>query len=113
VVATQKIWEWLRGRARAVESAPQFLERLKSRKAQVGEALDKARSARRFDVEEKTAVIAPSGASEAPAAAGQQPTGRPPKPKIEPEKEQEADDYASRLLKAKKRVWQARDPDKT
>ncbi len=112
-VAAQKVWERLRGRARAAESAPQFLERLKSRKAQVSEALDKARAARRFDVEEKATVAAPPGASEAPIAAGQQPISRSAKPKIEPEKEEEADDYASRLLKAKKRVWQDRDPEKT
>jgi uncharacterized membrane protein len=109
--AAQKVWQRLRGRASAAESAPQFLERLKSRKAQVSEALDKARAGRRFEAEEAASLAASPQAGEAPVASLQQPTVRPaPKTKIE--KEQEAEDYASRLLRAKKRVWQERDPDK-
>jgi uncharacterized membrane protein/Mg-chelatase subunit ChlD len=106
--AVEKGWQRLRGRAMAAETAPQFLERLKSRKAQVSEALDKARAARRFDVEEPVSTAGIPEASKEPIASPPSPR---PVPKTKMEKEPEAEDYASRLLRAKKRVWQERDQD--
>jgi len=111
-VAAQKGWERLRGRMVRADETPQFLERLKSRKAQIGETIGKARAAKRFEGEPVLAETPPPGAGEGSTAAPRA-TVRPiAKPRIATEKEQEAVDYASRLMKAKKRVWEERDKDK-
>ena len=39
VAKAQTVWDRLRGRRQAAERAPDFIERLRSRKAQVGESL--------------------------------------------------------------------------
>jgi uncharacterized membrane protein len=112
VTAATRVWERLRGRAAEHEQTPQFIDRLQSRKLQVGEELDQLRAARRFDAGEQT-TSAPQGAGEAAAPQLSPPVARPaPQPQIAPETQQEPADYASRLLKAKKRVWQERDPEK-
>jgi uncharacterized membrane protein len=104
--AADRFWSRLRGRAPTAEQTPQFMDRLQSRKAQVSETL---KAARRFEAGERPAD-APAGAEE--AATGTTPLNPPiPKPPIAPEKEQEGTDYASRLLKAKKRVWQDREKE--
>ena len=108
----QKGWERLRGRAARAEETPQFLERLKSRKAQISETIDKTRATRRFEGEAVASALPPSGAHEGPTAAQRAPVRPVPQPRIAPEKEQEAADYASRLMKAKKRVWEEREKDK-
>jgi uncharacterized membrane protein len=108
----QKGWLKLRGRAVRGDETPQFLERLKSRKAQISETIDKTRATRRFEGEPVVPAAPPAGADEGPSAAPR-PTARPPlQPRMAPEKEPEAADYASRLMKAKKRVWEEREKDK-
>jgi hypothetical protein len=96
----QRTWDHLRGRTVAKEDVPQFLERLRSRKAEVEETLAKTKAAVRFEGGEKV-IEPPSGALDLPTS----PTSPPPKPSISPETELEPEDYASRLLKAKKQVW--------
>jgi uncharacterized membrane protein len=109
IAAAERVWERLRGRTAREEQTPQFIERLQSRKLQVSETLDQLRAARRFEPGERTAV-APSGADEAAASRPRSPVSGPaPRPQIAPESQQEPADYASRLLKAKKRVWQERE----
>lgn len=110
--AAQRVWGRLRRRAAVADTTPQFLDRLKSRKAQISEALDKSRAAQRFDAGDAPIASAPAGAdapTEAPKPLTRKPTAQP---QISPDKEQEAVDYASRLLKAKKRVWEERDKEK-
>jgi uncharacterized membrane protein len=110
--AAQKGWERLRGRMVRGDETPQFLERLKSRKAQISETIGKDRAARRFESEPVVVEGPPPGADEASIASPRTPARQIAKPRIAPEKEQEAADYASRLMKAKKRVWEERDKDK-
>ena len=106
----QQVWERLRGRATAAAGAPQFLERLKSRKAQVDEGLGKGRAARRFEAE--GAPAAPTAGGEIPVAAPRPQTPRPvPPSQVGPEKEQEPQDYASRLLRAKRRAMEEREKE--
>src|SRR5207245_1885159 len=109
--AAERVWSKLRGRAAAAVQTPQFIDRLKSRKAQVSEALEQLRAARRFEGGDRP-VSVPEGAEEAEVTAprSQIPRG-PAQQRIGPEARQEATDYASRLLKAKKRVWQERDKE--
>jgi uncharacterized membrane protein len=102
VAKGQRTWDHLRGRTVAKEDVPQFLERLRSRKAEVEETLAKTKAAVRFEGGEK-AIEPPPGASDLPTAPMR--TTPPPKPTISPETENEPGDYADRLLKAKKQVW--------
>jgi uncharacterized membrane protein len=101
---------WLRLRGRQVdEAAPQFLERLKSRKAQVGEELEKGRAGRRFEPGEGP-VVAPAGADEGPSPGPRRaPHTTPPPLPVGPEQEKESADYASRLLRAKRRAMEERE----
>ncbi len=109
--AGQKVWDHLRRRATTADTAPQYLERLKSRKARVGESLERTKAAQRFEAAEGATVGAPAGADEAVAAAPRPQTLRPP-PQVAPDKPEEAADYASRLMKAKKKVWEEREREK-
>ena len=92
---------------------------VKSRKAEVGQQIDRTRAATRF---EAPPVPPPSGATSptAPPVAGR-PADRPrttPEagaglgPDQPQENPGEAESYTNRLLKAKKKVWEERDQDK-
>jgi hypothetical protein len=111
-VAVQRHWERLRGRAVVTAEGPQFLERLRSRKAAISESLERAHTAaRRFEAEEVPATTAPPGAHEMETAP-LRPAPRPaPTVRTETKPPDEAD-AMSRLLKAKKRVWEERERDK-
>jgi hypothetical protein len=100
------LWERLRGRV-PVEATPQFLDRLKSRKAQVSETLGKTAATRRFEAE--APATAPPLAGETPLAPAPPRPTRPPSP--QPAKEQEPQDYTSRLMRAKKRAMEERDKE--
>jgi uncharacterized membrane protein len=110
-VAGARLWGRVRRRAVAAEPIPLFLERLKSRKAEVSESIDRGRALRRFEAAE-----APPGARpEAPAileAGPTAPKAPAPGPRLEPKVEEESADFASRLLKAKQRVWEEREKEK-
>ncbi|HYV38174.1 MAG TPA: VWA domain-containing protein, partial [Gemmataceae bacterium] len=106
----QAEWEQLRGMRPAETKAPQFLDRLKTRKEQIGDSLEKQKATRRFE-----GTDAPV---EAPPMAGglggeQRPPTRPasPPPRVAPEAEAKPADYASRLLQAKRKAMQDRDKD--
>lgn len=104
-------WQRLRGRAVAMVQSPEFFDRLKSRKAQVGETLVKVKAERRFEAGDEPVAPPPGGADMPPPAA---PPPRPTAtPSVTPEKEEgEAADFGSRLLKAKRRVWKEREKEK-
>jgi uncharacterized membrane protein len=109
--AAARFWDRLRGRASETAATPQFIDRLRSRKAQVSEAMQQQRAARRFEGGDQPAS-APRGADQATQSAAP-PTARPaPQPRLAPEAEPQPTDAMSRLLKAKKRVWEDRDKDK-
>jgi uncharacterized membrane protein len=106
----ERTWQRLRGRAAATVAVPQFIDRLQTRKAQVAQTLEQLRSARRFDASERVAST-PSGADEAVGVTTAVPVRPAAQPRIAPESQEEASDYASRLLKAKRRVWQEREKE--
>jgi uncharacterized membrane protein len=108
--AAQRGWDRVRGRAAVAAEPVQFLERLKTRKAQIAESLDRGRTTRRFEPGETPATAPPPGAHEIPTATSGTASARPaPRPPAELKPEEEPADYATRLLKAKKRVWRDRD----
>ena len=96
------LWRQLRRQA-AIERPQEFLERLRSRKAKVGEGL----AARRFEAPEGTSLVGPEMA---PAAlTGPDGPTRTPASQLAPETEPEPEDFASRLLRAKKKAMDERE----
>ncbi len=110
VAAVVATWDRLRGRNAAADRVPEYIDRLRARKAQVGEAIGQGKKAgRRFEGGDAPAAPPPPGADEAaprPEAAPRRPA---PRPLTEAGKE--AGDYLSRLKKAKKRAMEDRDKD--
>src|SRR5262245_26967492 len=100
-------WEAVRGRREAVSATPAFLERLKSRKAEVSEELGGDRAKRRFEGEGAPAGPMPLGA-DATAAPPPRPTG--PTPRVEPEPT--GDDFYARMQRAKRKAMEDKDKDK-
>jgi Mg-chelatase subunit ChlD len=80
---------------------PEFMERLRSRKAQVGGQIDQIRTAARFETEPErpvdTSILAETPPSSASSAAA------PPPPKLD-EPVAKGESYTERLLKAKKKA---------
>ena len=111
-------WEKLRGRE--VAPVPEYMEKLKGRKAEVSDQIERSRAATRFE------APAPSGESLAdiPMVIDELMAGGSTGPKA-PERrpgptapglaadgpKQEAESYTNRLLKAKNKVWEDREKD--
>ncbi len=109
-------WEKLRGR----EVAPpvEYMEKLKGRKAEVGEQLERTRASTHFEApnllpENVAPVDEPLlGGSTTPETPRITPT-KSPKPGMGVEKKEPApESYTNRLLSAKKKVWEDREKDK-
>ncbi len=109
---------WTRLRGSEVAAPSEYMEKLKSRKAEVGEQLGRTRSATRFEAPPPSG---PSpGASAMPTfAEGKAEAERRPNdphggsslaPGSPPEAEPES--YTDRLRRAKQKVWEERDKDK-
>ena len=86
---------------------PQYIQRLKSRKAEVSGQLDQLRTATRFEPpsEAKGAADVTTVLDEAIA---KKPAPAAP-PALTPEAKPEQESYTERLLKAKKKVWEDRE----
>jgi uncharacterized membrane protein len=109
---TIRTWNWIRGRE--TEAPPsQYMERLRSRKSEVSESLAQRTAATRFEPESDSTQNrdTPDAISEELAA---KPQATDPGSKTEkltslkPQQQEEEEDYTSRLLKAKKKVWDDR-----
>jgi uncharacterized membrane protein/Mg-chelatase subunit ChlD len=112
--------EWRKLRGQQPVKSSEYLDKLKSRKAEVGEQLDRSRFASRFEAPIEPGQAAPSTGE--PLLEGRTPADRPSPaarpaapsgPGIAPEvpKAEEAG-YTNRLLKAKQRVWEEREKEK-
>jgi hypothetical protein len=91
---------------------PEYLSRLRSRKAEVTEQIEQKRAAARFEPQ-PDAVAGTSALEEELRGAGpvqEKPRGTGPGATLQPQKEEES--YTDRLLKAKKKVWEDRDRGK-
>jgi hypothetical protein len=109
-VMVQGYWQELRGLREAMPEQ-KMLDRLRSRKEQVGEILEKEKATRRFEGGDAPVAAPPSADLAAPP--GSRPPPRPgtTAPKVAPDDEGQGGDYASRLLRAKRRAMQDRDKD--
>jgi hypothetical protein len=87
------------------------MSRLRSRKAEVDRSLESRRAAARFEPDAALPIDPHTmqAAEAKPVAPGTQPPTPQGKPVAEAEPE---DTYTSRLLKAKKQVWQDRTQDR-
>jgi hypothetical protein len=101
-------WQRLRGQAVSEEKMPEYIERLKSRKASVGETMDKKKAAKKFEKTGNAPV------ADAPIVASSQSTEKPKPatPKEKPKAAAKDEDFASRLMRAKKKAMEERDKDK-
>jgi uncharacterized membrane protein len=108
-------WEKLRGRE--VAPATDYMEKLKSRKAEVDDQLDRSRAATRFEAPPLPAGTVPvdepllTGASDPNRP---RPAPRPqPQPGLAPDQKSPAQEsYTNRLLRAKQKVWEEREKEK-
>ncbi len=110
--------EKLRGR----EVAPpvEYMEKLKGRKAEVTEGIERSRAATRFDptagrdMDQPIIVDEPLlGGTAQPKSAEGRSTPKPNAPGLAPTgPAPEAESYTNRLLKAKNKVWEDREKDK-
>jgi uncharacterized membrane protein/Mg-chelatase subunit ChlD len=107
---------WQRLRGREVAPATEYMEKLKSRKAEVSDQLDRTRSATRFEPPPLPASSVPLDepllTGELSDAAPARPTVRESRPGLGPsEKPAAAESYTNRLLRAKQKVWEEREKD--
>ncbi len=90
---------------RKPEAAPSpVLARLRSRKAEIDLSIEQRRAAARFEPAPDAASSAPPIAELVPETDDKTKQEKPP-PKVGGEKPDDGDNYTSRLLKAKKKVW--------
>ncbi|MCI0492528.1 MAG: glutamine amidotransferase, partial [Planctomycetes bacterium] len=89
--------------------APETMERLRSRKAEIERSIESRRAASRFEPDAETPIDPNATEIQATAAEPTKlPAASPQMPKVEDEPE---DSYTARLLKAKKQVWKDRGID--
>ena len=90
------------------EASPETMSRLRSRKAEVDQSIESRRAATRFEPD-ATVAVDPNAIEAAEAKPTTTPTTVTEATK--PVADEEKEDYTSRLLKAKKQVWQDRPQD--
>ncbi|AMV38089.1 VWA domain-containing protein [Planctomyces sp. SH-PL62] len=108
---------WRKLRGEEPEARTDYLDQLRSRKAEVAEQLDRSRFANQFQDSEapppaEGAAAPPASSPAADRPRPDRPAASPSDPGLAPEapKPEEAG-YTSRLLKAKKKVWEEREKD--
>jgi von Willebrand factor type A domain len=104
--AAARTWNRLRKRqqARAAAEEDAFLARLKQKKAVVEENLEREKAARKFEATGPVTEPPPPGADTGAPAPPPVFTPKPPAPPPAEKPAEEADDYFSKLRKAKKRA---------
>lgn len=111
-------WKKLRGQEVAV--APEYMEKLRSRKAEVGEQIDRSRAATRFEAPPPTSASTPGvdepllNPSAGPSVSDAPRRPAPPTPGLAPSgsKPDQPESYTNRLLRAKQKVWEDREKEK-
>jgi hypothetical protein len=110
--------QWKKLRGQEVVVATEYMEKLRSRKAEVGEQIDRSRAASRYEAPPPAAeprpigepllegLTDPSQPARPRAATPRSPGLAAEGPKTQPES------YTNRLLKAKQKVWEDREKEK-
>ena len=89
-------------------AAPEFMQRLQSRKAEVSDHIDQLRAATRFEPSPERPVDA-EVLEDAAKPSGECEESKPRRPVAGRQPKPEAESYTERLLKAKKKVWDDRE----
>lgn len=105
-VSAVTYWNKLRGQADTDDSSSETIERLKSRKAEATESIDKKKAATKFEAREGEAPAEPPAPS--PTMTASEPTEQPKAPPPQKTEEPE-EDYATRLMRAKKKAMEERE----
>ncbi|SIO61072.1 von Willebrand factor type A domain-containing protein [Singulisphaera sp. GP187] len=106
--------QWKKLRGQEVAPSVDYMEKLKTRKAEVGEQLDRSRAATRFEAPPPSESV-PSGEpllqDDRPADARRPAKSTPEAPGLGPDasKAAEPESYTNRLLRAKQKVWEERE----
>ena len=97
-------------RRQPTPALPQYIERLKSRKAEVAEHLEQLRAAARFELPIQAPVDLKPLDEQIPHAPSEPRASEmsPAKAEAEAEAGKEEETYTERLLKAKKKAWEER-----
>jgi uncharacterized membrane protein len=107
--------QWKKIRGQEVAPPVEYMEKLKGRKAEVAEQLDRSRAATRF---EAPPPADPNILANEPLLGGNLPPGAPKPSRTKPEglgpeeKPPEPESYTNRLMRAKQKVWEDREKDK-
>jgi hypothetical protein len=111
--AAARTWARVRKKqeARATAEEDAFLQRLRQKKAVVGENLEREKAGRKFEPTGPAAVPPPAGADEGVPAGPSVFSPAPPPPPPAAQPEEPADDYLSKLRQAKKRAPHEKDKD--
>jgi hypothetical protein len=113
--------QWQKLRGREVVPVTEYMEKLKSRKAEVGEQLDRSRAAVRFEAPPPDAGSTPAAPLNEPLLEGTaspadlaKPKTGPAAPGLAPDapKPGQPESYTNRLLRAKQKVWEEREKEK-
>jgi len=107
---------WRKLRGEEPEPRTDYLDQLKSRKAEVGEQLDRPRFASKFQADEpppsEPGAAGPPTAGPPPDRPGPERPAPRPGPGLAPDAPKpEEGGYTGRLLKAKKKVWEEREKE--
>lgn len=92
-------------RRQAKPAAPEFIQRLQSRKAEVSDHLEQIRAATRFEASEGKANVDVLKSAEVKSG-GETSKQKPTAPSLGDAATPQAENYTERLLKAKKKVWE-------
>jgi hypothetical protein len=105
--------QWKKLRGQEVAPPVDYMEKLKSRKAEVGEQLDRSRAATRFEAPPPSETNLPGEPllqEDRPADVKRPSRSNPDAPGLAPEaKAAEPESYTNRLLRAKQKVWEERE----
>jgi hypothetical protein len=107
--------QWHKLRGQEVAPPADYMEKLKSRKAEVGEQLDRTRAATRFEPSAEASgapVDEPLLSGEGGETPQRPVRTQPESGGLAPEPKQEEESYTNRLLRAKQKVWEDREKDK-
>jgi uncharacterized membrane protein/Mg-chelatase subunit ChlD len=98
-------WGYVTGRKVEAQPPPDYMDKLRNKKAEVAAELDRARASQRFQPTAESAAAPGSPLlEELTGPAAPRPTAA--RPQVAPEAPQQPQDsYTSRLLKAKQKVW--------
>jgi hypothetical protein len=109
--------QWKKLRGQEVAPRVEYMEKLRSRKAEVNEQMDRSRSATRFEVPPAAPASSPLNEPLLEGTEGLEKPRTPKAPATGPglgpeQKAPEPESYTNRLLRAKQKVWEEREKEK-